>query len=175
MLESRSPGNGFTLIELLIVVAILSTLAAIIIPSFSSSINSANAATHRTIVKNMQNALDRYKLDHGEYPSQVKLDDVPLCTGGTQRVTDINNKAETLTNQLMMYSNRSGEVCDERQNGDYPYGPYLRSLPSNLDCNNAKIGVIYGEVEKLYDRPNHGWGYLPRTGEFALSETCIKS
>lgn len=175
MPEPRPLVNGFTLIELLIVVVILSTIAAIVIPSFSSSKSPANAAAHRTIVKNMQNALDRYNLDHGEYPSQAKLDDVPLCSGGTQLVTDINNKAGTLTNQLMMYSNLSGEVCGERQDGNYPYGPYLRKLPTNLDCNNAKIGVIYGEEDKLYDRPNHGWGYLPSTGEFALSETCIKS
>jgi prepilin-type N-terminal cleavage/methylation domain-containing protein len=172
MLESRSPENGFTLIELLIVVAILSTLAAIVIPSFSSSQSSANVAAHLTAIKNMQSALDRYNLDHGEYPSKVKLDDVPLCSEGALLITDINSKSVALANQLVMYSDQKGEVCAERKNGAYPYGPYLKQLPINLDCNNAKIGVIYGLAEKVYDRPNHGWGYLPLTGEFALSETC---
>ena len=67
--------KGFTLVELMIVVIILSTLAAMIIPRFAGrSEESKRAAARADVEANIGNALDMFELDTGKYPA--KLDDL---------------------------------------------------------------------------------------------------
>ncbi len=165
--------SGFTLIELLIVVVILSTLAAIVVPSFVGTRKPTNDAVHAASINGVRDAIERYVLDHGEYPSQVELANIPLCTDGSLLLSSINNKALVFANQLLMYSNQSGEICDDRKNNAYPFGPYLKNLPVNLHCDNQGVGIAYDETLNVPERENRGWGYLPLTGEFALSGNCV--
>jgi general secretion pathway protein G len=61
---------GFTLVELMIVVIILSTLAAMIIPRFAGrSEESKKSAAQVDISSNINNALDLYEMDNGAYPT----------------------------------------------------------------------------------------------------------
>lgn len=72
----RNNEKGFTLIELLVVVAILGILAAVVIPRISTSTDKAEAAADKANAKTVQSAVERYKLDNGNYPSATSYSDL---------------------------------------------------------------------------------------------------
>ncbi len=71
--------RGFTLVELLVVIVIISVLAALLIPAVFFAIGRAKNARMALEVAALSKALERYKLDHGEYPPDFTHD--PTLTG----------------------------------------------------------------------------------------------
>ncbi|MCX7926578.1 MAG: type II secretion system major pseudopilin GspG [Candidatus Omnitrophica bacterium] len=62
--------GGFTLIELMLVVMIIATLAALVVPKFTGRAEQAKVAAARAdIMVNIPTALDLYELDNGFYPT----------------------------------------------------------------------------------------------------------
>jgi general secretion pathway protein G len=71
----RSPGRrhrrsrgGFTLIEMLLVLVILGTLAAIVVPKFAGRSEQARITAAETQISNFETALDAFEVDNGYYP-----------------------------------------------------------------------------------------------------------
>lgn len=62
--------SGFTLLELLVVLAILALLAGLVGPKVLEQLSGARADTAKIQIKNIEAALDLYRLDAGRYPSQ---------------------------------------------------------------------------------------------------------
>jgi len=60
---------GFTLLELLVVLAILGLLAAIIGPQVIRYLGSSRSQTGHVQAKNIEAAMELYKLDAGRYPT----------------------------------------------------------------------------------------------------------
>ncbi len=60
--------NGFTLIEMLLVIAIISTLAAIALPSYHVYIEQAKISRAIVEIKNIQNMITGYESDKGALP-----------------------------------------------------------------------------------------------------------
>jgi general secretion pathway protein G len=60
--------RGFTLVELLLVLVILATLAAIVIPKFAGRGEQAKKAAAQTDIRNLSLALDAFEVDNGTYP-----------------------------------------------------------------------------------------------------------
>jgi general secretion pathway protein G len=60
---------GFTLIELLVVLVILGLLAGLVGPNVLNALGGAKTKTARVQIKELEQALEMYKLDVGSYPS----------------------------------------------------------------------------------------------------------
>jgi len=60
--------RAFTLVELLIVVVILGILATVVIPMFTDAATDAKSTMLKSLLKGIRSAMERYKIDHGEYP-----------------------------------------------------------------------------------------------------------
>ena len=67
MTPRRSP-HGFTLIELLIVISIIGILAGMGITVYPMVMKTAQRATTKTTIQNLETALTMYKSDFGVYP-----------------------------------------------------------------------------------------------------------
>ena len=63
--------RGFTLIELLIVMAILALLAGLVGPTLWNKLGGAKRDVVATQIKNIESAMDSYRLDMGKYPKDL--------------------------------------------------------------------------------------------------------
>ena len=61
--------TGFTLMEVLIVVVIISILAITVVPQFLDAPDKARVSATQAEIKNIETALNMYKLDNFHYPS----------------------------------------------------------------------------------------------------------
>ena len=64
----RRPTSGFTLVELLLVLVILGTLAAIVLPKFSGTSQRSRIVATQTQISAFATALEAYDVDMGSYP-----------------------------------------------------------------------------------------------------------
>jgi general secretion pathway protein G len=60
--------HGFTLVELLLVLVILGTLAAIVVPKFAGRTEQARVTAAQAQIKNFEVVLDSFEVDNGYYP-----------------------------------------------------------------------------------------------------------
>ncbi len=65
----RNRATGFTLIEMLVVVAIIAILGALVGPQILDRVGGARSETAKTQIKNIESALQLYKLDNYRYPT----------------------------------------------------------------------------------------------------------
>lgn len=63
------PTNGFTLLELLVVLLIIAMLAGYVGPKLFGELDKAKVKTAQGQLKAIGDALDRYRLDVGAYPT----------------------------------------------------------------------------------------------------------
>jgi len=63
--------EGFTMIELLIVVVILGLLMSLVAPTMFSKVDSTKVKTAIAQMQMLQTSLDTYRLDIGDYPSNL--------------------------------------------------------------------------------------------------------
>ncbi len=66
--RTGSHASGFTLIELLVVLAILALLAGLVGPQILGRLSGARVDSVKLQIKNIEVALDLYRLDVGRYP-----------------------------------------------------------------------------------------------------------
>ena len=70
-LSRRTAANsaGFTFIEIMVVVAILAILAALVVPRIMGRTDEAKRTAAKVQIRNIEGALQLYKLDNGVYPT----------------------------------------------------------------------------------------------------------
>lgn len=76
----RSHESAFTLIELIVVIAIISVLTAFAVPNFMAARERARDAQRKNDLKQLQSAIEMYKLDSGEYPSNDLFTKMKVAT-----------------------------------------------------------------------------------------------
>lgn len=65
----RHRRRGFTLVELLLVLVILGTLAALVLPKFTGRTEQARVTAAQTQIATFSTALDAFEVDTGRYPT----------------------------------------------------------------------------------------------------------
>jgi len=70
--RGKAIASGFTLIELMLVLVILATLAAIVLPKFTGRSQQAKITGARTQIANFETALSAFEIDLGRYPTTTE-------------------------------------------------------------------------------------------------------
>ena len=65
----RSMSREFNLLEVMLVIIILVTLAAVVVPNFMGTQDEAKIKTTQIQIKNIESALDLFKMSVGRYPT----------------------------------------------------------------------------------------------------------
>ncbi len=64
--------GGFTLIEMMVVIVILGVLALVLVVSFAGKDDKAKKAATRSIIEQVSNQIEEFKMDHGQYPQSLE-------------------------------------------------------------------------------------------------------
>lgn len=64
----KAGARGFTLVEMLLVLLILATLAAIVVPKFAGRTEQAKITATQTQITSFETVLDAFEVDNGYYP-----------------------------------------------------------------------------------------------------------
>jgi general secretion pathway protein G len=139
--NARVNRRGFTVVEILIVVIILATLAAIVVPQFSDAGTDARKNTLTAQLQTIREQIGYYQLQHnGQLPK--------LITGGGWAV-------------LTQYTSMEGTVNPTGGVGtDYPFGPYLQYIPANPLTDPAAATRIAADAAT-----GTGWIYNETNGK----------
>lgn len=73
---AASGEQAFTLVEMLLVLVILATLAAIVVPKFAGRTEQAKITAAQTQIANLEIVLDAFEVDNGMYPKSDGLKDL---------------------------------------------------------------------------------------------------
>ena len=85
--KGRFSRSGFTLIELLTVVAIISLLMGIMLPSLTRARNQAKSAKVAGMLNGIDKALEMFNNDFGQYPNSKQREDPISDFAGTGKNT----------------------------------------------------------------------------------------
>src|SRR5262245_39712990 len=118
--------NGFSLVEMLIVVVVLGIFAAIVVPQFTSSGETARHAATVEYLQAMRSQIDLYRNQHlGKFPGLAGSD------------PDV-----VLLEQLTLPTNAAGERSTNSNQGfgdpNYPLGPYIPNVFSPNPFNKSR-------------------------------------
>ncbi len=165
--------SGFTLVELVIVVLILSVLAAIVIPQFTSSTDDAKRAALDSSLSGVRSAIDLYYQHHGHYPSSV-IASGATCPGTGTAGTGAIDSVQAFLDQLSRYTNAAGQACSTTD-ATFKFGPYYKkdALPADpiTGTNNTLVIVNTGDLAMTADGTAGGWKFDNKTGKFIMNHT----
>ena len=83
ILRRRRRQSAFTLVEMLLVLVILATLAAIVIPKMAGRSQQAKVTAAQSDISSIEMALDSFEVDNGFYPKSLNdLNDAPANAPG---------------------------------------------------------------------------------------------
>jgi len=167
---------GFTLVELLIVVIILTVLAAIIVPQFSSATIDAKEAALDANLARVRSAIELFQAQHSSaYPGSVDTTG-GSCPPGATAGTGTANSAQALMDHMLMYSDATGKTCSI---GDttFKYGPYLRKgFPNDsITGKGAVVGEIVVSSTGAPITPaaaTGGWAYDTKSGQIVVNSNA---
>ena len=74
--HSANRRSAFTLVEMLLVLFILATLAAIVIPKMAGRSQQAKITAAKSQINSIEMALDSFEVDNGYYPKTGALNDL---------------------------------------------------------------------------------------------------
>jgi prepilin-type N-terminal cleavage/methylation domain-containing protein len=133
--------RAFSLIELVIVIVIIGIIGAIAIPRMSRGAAGAADTALTANLAVLRNAIDLFQTEHGgQYPKLAQFEE-----------------------QLTLFSNDAGATSESKINGTdiYPYGPYLRAVPSLPVGSKKGRSGIGTDVANA----NMAWHYDESTGK----------
>lgn len=70
--ERSETQRGFTLLEMMVVIAIIGLIAALVVPQIMGHMDKARAKTTKLQIRELENAVDLFKLENGFYPARLE-------------------------------------------------------------------------------------------------------
>ena len=147
--------NAFTLVEVLAVVLILGILAALVVPSFSNATDMARVSTLQEELRFMRSQTVGYISEHYGV--------APGYPGGISSATPTE---ATFIAQMTTHSTAHG-ATSATANPLFPFGPYLRRMPTNpFNGENGVLVIANGGAIPTDGDDSTGWIYKPQTNQF---------
>jgi prepilin-type N-terminal cleavage/methylation domain-containing protein len=144
----RDRESGFTLLELMFVVAVISILAAIALPSFFSESRKAKArAEVQPIFNDLRVRLEQYLQEHGHYPATIGE--------GTMHPT---NSPTATTNPINPLPAAWDAIKVRISGVDHVYCSY--TWATGLANAGTNIGTIAAAAPFTFTAPETDWYYL---------------
>ncbi|MEM6638432.1 MAG: type II secretion system protein [Pseudomonadota bacterium] len=156
--------QGFTLVELLIVVIILATLAAIVVPQFGSTTADATETAFQANRAALSRAIETYRQQHnGVYPGAAPALGGSCVNGNALGASSPNDGFKL---QLENYTDVAGRVCSGYDPDFFRFGPYLRGgVPENPYGGSSDVTVLSDGELGLFPDESGGWMFDSITGE----------
>jgi len=156
---NRVARKGFTLVEILIVVIILGILAAIVIPQFTEASGEARVSNLMTNLQAIRSQLLLYKTQH--------LETLPAAAAG--------ETGDDFASQMTQYTDVDG-IVSALPGSDYPYGPYLQTIPVNPVSGDNTVTVVQdGATAFAAPAADGGWWFNSVTGQFRANLTDART
>lgn len=152
--------KGFTLVEILIVVIILGILAAMIIPQFSSATESARASMLMDDLRVMRSQMEVFKAQHqGVAPGFPNCDTAQTPT------------ESALLAHITQSSTPAGVTAAVGTVG-YPYGPYMKEIPTN-PINGKSSVLVIPTANPCPNTPSDQYGWIYQPSSLTFKADCL--
>ena len=92
--------KGFTLIELIIVIAILAIIATVAVPRVTGVLKKARDNSNKANITIINNALERYYAENGEYPASLESLVPDYLTKVPEKIGDKKIERDWTTNEF---------------------------------------------------------------------------
>lgn len=127
-MSTHKPQSGFTLVELMVVMAIISILILVAVPSYTAHVRQANEAVLKEDLFTMRSAIDAYTADKQKAPQSLDdlvqegylraVPDDPMTKSNSTWVTDtsdmLSSTDQTEPGISDVHSGSQGEGSDGR-------------------------------------------------------------
>lgn len=131
--------KGFTLIELLVVVSIIGVLSTIVLGSLTRARIQSRDNLRFAQAKSIQNALELYYLDNGDYPRRSEFTSVTSTSWVSNCKT---HSSGSNINEITTWNDFMDEIA-----------PYMSSVPQNTSDDWPRC-IYY--IDNLYSGCNPG-------------------
>ena len=152
----RRPQAGFTLIELMVVIIIIVVLAGLTVAITTAVQNKARRAKSEAIMRAIDNSLERYRTDNGDFPRPANEDE----TG------EINGINAPIGPARCLYQALTGDGDDAIEGGDQSSDGksededvvYMDDITDPLTLKRSQVYTENGDFI-LVDPWQHPWQY----------------
>ncbi|RBP84544.1 pilin [Marinomonas rhizomae] len=145
MLPTRLTIRGFTLLELMVVIAIISILASLSVPTFTRQIAKAKLIEAQNIATQHQALIEEFILLHGSFPSETEFNLIKQspAENSIAKSISVENQNKGVGNVVITLNDGTG--ISENQ-----YLKYSRDINRNWTClSDLESNILPLQCESL--------------------------